>query len=72
MGVMILAGAGDSLMLWLLLLAVVGLTYWECHERGYRTRLTLWWLSVVLLSHALGYIALRLFGPGRSKPANRR
>ncbi len=49
----------QSLVLWILLVAAVGLTVWECRERGYRIVLTLWWVSVVVITHVLGYIVLR-------------
>ena len=49
----------QSLVLWILLAGAVGLTVWECRERGYRTILMLWWVSVVILTHVLGYIVLR-------------
>ena len=51
----------QSLVLWILLVAAVGLTVWECRERGYRTMVMLWWVSVVILTHVLGYIVLRFF-----------
>ena len=51
----------QSLVLWILLAAAVGLTVWECRERGYRTMVMLWWVSVVIITHVLGYIVLRFF-----------
>jgi len=51
----------QSSVLWLLLAGAVGLTVWECRERGYRTILMLWWISLVLITHVLGYIVLRFF-----------
>ncbi len=51
----------QSLVLWILLVAAVGLTVWECRERGYRTMVMLWWVSIVTLTHVLGYIVLRFF-----------
>lgn len=51
----------QSLVLWLLLVGAVGLTVWECRERGYRTMVMLWWVSVVTITHVLGYIVLRFF-----------
>ena len=51
----------DSLPLWILLVAAVGLTVWECRERGYRVHILLWWVSVVAITHVLGYIVLRFF-----------
>lgn len=49
----------DSLVLWILLAGAVGLTVWECRERGYRAHIVLWWVSVVAITHVLGYIVLR-------------
>ena len=66
MGLLILAGyagQGDpsrSIVLWVLLVAALGLTYWECRERGYRLKVLLWWMSFVAITHVLGYIILRL------------
>ena len=51
----------QSLVLWLLLVGAIGLTVWECRERGYRTIVMLWWISFVLITHVLGYIVLRFF-----------
>ena len=51
----------QSLVLWILLVAAVGLTVWECRERGYRVHVMLWWVSVVAITHVLGYIVLRFF-----------
>ena len=51
----------QSLVLWILLVAAVGLTVWECRERGYRTIVMLWWVSFVIITHVLGYIILRFF-----------
>ena len=51
----------QSLVLWLLLAGAIGLTVWECRERGYRTILMLWWVSFVIITHVLGYIILRFF-----------
>ena len=68
MGLMIVAdwvSGGDtarqSLVLWLLLAGAVGLTFWECRERGYRPRITLWWVTFVAITHVPGYLILRLF-----------
>ncbi len=60
MGLLYLFSRQDSLLLWLLLLAAVGLTFWECRERRYSIKATLWWmLFVFTLSHVAGYIILR-------------
>ncbi len=50
-----------NLLLWILLAAAVGLTFWECRERGYRPRAVVWWLTFVAITHVLGYIILRFF-----------
>ena len=69
MGLMLLldritdSGISGSLMLWLLLAGAMGLTLWECRERGYRLKVLLWWLTFVFLTHVLGYIVLRLVRP---------
>ena len=66
MGLMLLldritdSGISGSLVLWILLVGALGLTLWECRERGYRLKALLWWLSFVFLTHVLGYIVLRL------------
>ena len=57
------SGISDSLMLWLLLAGAVGLTFWECRERGYRLKVTLWWVSFVAITHVVGYIVLRFVRP---------
>ena len=54
-------GARNNLVLWIMLAAAVGLTFWECRERGYRTMVMLWWVSFVAISHVVGYIILRFF-----------
>ena len=74
MGLMLLldritdSGISRSLVLWLLLAGALGLTLWECRERGYRLKVLLWWMSVVFLTHVVGYIALRLTSPRGEKP----
>lgn len=52
-------GARGNLVLWIMLAAAVGLTFWECRERGYRLKVMLWWLSFVAITHVVGYIVLR-------------
>ena len=54
------SGISGSLVLWILLVGALGLTLWECRERGYRLKALLWWMSFVFLTHVLGYIVLRL------------
>lgn len=53
--------ARSNIILWIMLAAAVGLTVWECRERGYRTMVLLWWVSFVAITHVLGYIILRFF-----------
>ena len=53
------AAVRQSLVLWILLVGAVGLTVWECRERGYRTMVLLWWVSFVAITHVLGYVILR-------------
>ncbi len=52
-------GAHQSGVLFLLLLAVLGLTWWEARQQDFDRRLTFWWISVVGMTHVLGYLALR-------------
>ena len=65
MGLMIVVGwlsdadPGNNLVLWLLLVGAMGLTWWECREREYRTIAILWWVSFVTITHVLGYLILR-------------
>ena len=47
--------------MWLILLGVLGLTYWECREQEYERKLTLWWLSFVFLLHFPAYIGMRMW-----------
>ncbi len=62
MGLLILAGdARRSVMLWVFLVAVMALTLWECRERGYRAKITLWWMTFVAITHVVGYVILRFF-----------
>ena len=53
--------AAGNFVLWILLAAAVGLTFWECRERGYRPVVVLWWMSLVAITHVPGYIVLRFF-----------
>lgn len=74
MGLMIVVGwlsdanPGENFALWILLVGAMGLTWWECREREYRTIATLWWVSFVTITHVLGYIILRFLvrPPGRT------
>lgn len=69
MGLLLLAGAGQSLVLNLLLLVALGLTYWESREQELDGKLTLWWLSAVALVHVPAYLALRVWGFYRRRSA---
>jgi len=62
---MMLFGAQRSIVLWVLLLGALGLTLWETREQGLSRRSTVWWLLLVMLTHVLGYIGLRVFGAVR-------
>ncbi len=62
MGLLILAGdARRSIVLWALLAVAMALTLWECRERGYRAKITLWWVTFVAITHVIGYLILRFF-----------
>ena len=59
MGILWLLDLETKLLYFMLLLGVLGLTFWEVREQGYDRRLTLWWLSVVAMAHIPAYLALR-------------
>ena len=61
MGILYLMGAHQSGVFFLLLLAVLGLTWWEARQQDFDRRLTFWWISVVGMTHVLGYLALRVW-----------
>jgi hypothetical protein len=61
MGILWLMGAQQSALLFVLLLAAIGLTWWEARQQDFDRRLTFWWISVVGMTHVLGYLALRLW-----------
>ena len=61
MGLMMLLNAEASGIMWLTLLGAVLLTWWECHSTGFDWRRSLWWVSLVLLIHVFGYLALRVW-----------
>ncbi|MDC0384627.1 MAG: hypothetical protein P8K65_04750 [Acidimicrobiales bacterium] len=61
MGILWLMGAQQSAVLFVLLLAAIGLTWWEARQQDFDRRLTFWWISVVGMTHVLGYLALRLW-----------
>ena len=52
-------GAQQSTVLFLLLVAALGLTWWEARQQDFDRRLAFWWISVVGMTHVLGYLALR-------------
>ena len=54
-------GAHQSGVFFLLLLAVLGLTWWEARQQDFDRRLTFWWISVVGMTHVLGYLGLRVW-----------
>lgn len=60
-GIIVLFDAETSAVMLISLVGALGLAYWECRERELGIRLTLWWLSLVLLIHVPGYLALRLW-----------
>lgn len=71
MGLLFIFSREDNILLWVLLLLSLGLTYWECRDRRYRTKITLWWLLFVFtLAHVAGYIILRFLVPSHSKKAH--
>ena len=59
MGILWLLDLETKLLYFMLLLGVLGLTFWEVRDQGYDRRLTLWWLSVVAMAHIPAYLALR-------------
>jgi len=61
-GVVIFADERVRFVLILLLVAVLGLTFWETRERQFDPKTARWWLTLVLLTHAFGYLALRGYG----------
>ena len=60
-------GAHQSGVFFLLLLAVLGLTWWEARQQDFDRRLTLWWISVVGMTHVLGYLAMRAWVASRER-----
>ena len=71
MGLIMLFNAEGSAIMLLSLVAALGLTWWECREHEYGLRLTLWWMSLVLLVHVPGYLALRLWTAAGYRSATR-
>ena len=67
MGILWLLGVHTKPVLFLLLLAALGLTVWEARQQNLDRRLTLWWVSVVGMTHVLGYLALRAWVVSRER-----
>ena len=67
MGILWLLGAHRSAVLFVLLLAALGLTVWEARQQNLDRRTTLWWVSVVGMTHVLGYLALRAWVANRER-----
>ena len=67
MGLIMLLDAGANSVMLLTLVGAVGLTYWECKSTEMSWRSTAWWVSFVLLTHVIGYLALRLWTASRGE-----
>ena len=67
MGLMMLFDREDALVLWLLLLAALGLTFYETRELELDRRMTIWWMLLVALTHVVGYLGLRMWGYWRRR-----
>jgi len=67
MGLIMLLDAGGNSVMLLTLFGAVGLTYWECKSAKMNWRTTAWWVSFVLLTHVIGYLALRLWTASRGE-----
>ena len=67
MGILWLLGAHNSAVLFVLLIAALGLTVWEARQQKLDRRMTLWWASVVGMTHVLGYLALRAWVANRER-----
>jgi len=70
MGLMIVVGAQSSAVLLGLLVVSLGLAVWEIRGLNLPRMLTMWWLLLVLLTHVLGYLALRLWAANRQRTAS--
>jgi len=66
-GILWLLGVHTKPVLFLLLLAALGLTGWEARQQNLDRRLTLWWVSVVGMTHVLGYLAMRAWVASRER-----
>ena len=67
MGILWLLGVHTKPVLFLLLLAALGLTVWEARQQNLDRRLTLWWVSVIGMTHVLGYLAMRAWVASRER-----
>ena len=67
MGILWLLGAHNSAVLFVLLIAALGLTVWEARQQKLDRRMPLWWASVVGMTHVLGYLALRAWVANRER-----
>lgn len=67
MGLIMLLDAGGNSVMLLTLVGAVALTYWECKSSEMNWRTTAWWVSFVLLTHVIGYLALRLWTASRGE-----
>jgi len=66
-GILWLLGVHTKPVLFLLLLAALGLTVWEARQQNLDRRLTLWWVSVIGMTHVLGYLAMRAWVASRER-----
>lgn len=57
---MLLDGVAGGVLL-LALAGAIALTVWDCKARDLPLKQTLWWASLTLLLHVLGYIILRVW-----------
>jgi hypothetical protein len=61
MGLMLLLNAQNSALMWLSLVGAVALTAFEANQMKLDYRRQIWWVLLVSLVHAPGYIALRIW-----------
>ncbi|MGI9599506.1 MAG: hypothetical protein ACR2QK_25300 [Acidimicrobiales bacterium] len=57
---MLLDGIGSGVLL-LTLAGALALTIWDCRARDLPFKQTVWWVSLTLLLHVVGYFVLRLW-----------
>jgi uncharacterized RDD family membrane protein YckC len=60
---------GAPLVLVVTLIALLYLTWLELHSMPVRRKVKLWWYLLVFLTHAFGYLALRLWSARRQATA---